>query len=152
METFLRKCALPMATKLDQCMNNSMEQAQACLTATPVVKIQPEVRTAFASFDTDGNGHMDIQELRSALDFLGITQPGGPCSQIHISAVLDKFDGDGNGSLELQEFQRLINYIRQLEEAEAAAVEIAKRAKERKGKGRQTASTNANPVTYKHTA
>ena len=72
-----------------------------------------DVRGAFEAFDNDGNGSMDLDEFKAAVEFLQI-----PVNEVQVTSILAKFDdaGDGNGTLEIEEFQQLINYFRQVEE------------------------------------
>ena len=93
------------------------------------IRVDSDVRKAFESFDVDGDGHISYSELKEALTALGFT-----VSNQQTQAVLAKFDGDGNSELEVTEFQQLINYFRMLADAEDAATEIARKAKERASK------------------
>ena len=65
-------------------------------TASNAVVIEPNVEAAFKNFDGDGNGAIDVVELRSALEALGL-----PCGESQTAAILAKFDDDGNLTLEL---------------------------------------------------
>ena len=60
------------------------------------------MRAAFNNFDNDGDGHIDVSELHTALEALGL-----PCGEAQTAAVLAKFDNDGNLTLEVEEFQKL---------------------------------------------
>lgn len=56
---------------------------------------------AFADADTDGNGHLDMSELRQTLKKLGIHMTG------QTSAVFAQYDADGNGQIDRAEFCKL---------------------------------------------
>ncbi|EOD36304.1 hypothetical protein EMIHUDRAFT_70822, partial [Emiliania huxleyi CCMP1516] len=62
------------------------------------------VRSAFAKFDKNGSGALDVRELRSALGQLGLE-----AGRTEAQAILSKYDADGGGSLELSEFQALVS-------------------------------------------
>lgn len=126
MDTFMRKWGI-LQIQMDSCCKDFAAQAKGFFAGEPHVMIQADVRGAFENFDNDGDGHMDIKELRAALEFLDL-----PCSPQQVDYIMEKFDGDGNSTLELEEFQLLINYFRQLAEMEAAAVDIANRVTKRR--------------------
>jgi hypothetical protein len=68
----------------------------------PVVPLR--VRDAFHAFDEDGNGHIDSDELKLALEALGFS-----LTLDASVAVLAKYDDDEqNGTLELEEFYELV--------------------------------------------
>ena len=115
-----------MQIQMDQCCKQLAAQVKGVFAGAPKVRIQEDVRGAFENFDNDGDGHMDVKELRAALEFLDL-----PCRADQVEVIMSKFDGDGNQTLELEEFQVLINYFRQLTEMEEAAAQIANRVKTR---------------------
>ena len=92
-------------------------------------KIDADVRGAFQRFDGDGDGHVDVEELKQALEFLGL-----PCSDAQTAAIMKKFDDDGNATLEIEEFQQLVTYFRTLEEMATAAEKIVTKVKARSKK------------------
>ena len=71
-------------------------------TASNEVVVEDNVRAAFNNFDNDEDGHIDVSELHTALEALGL-----PCGEAQTAAVLAKFDNDGNLTLEVEEFQKL---------------------------------------------
>lgn len=70
------------------------------------------VRSAFAKFDKNGSGALDVRELRSALGQLGLE-----AGRTEAQAILSKYDADGGGSLELSEFQALVVDLRRFQES-----------------------------------
>ena len=67
-------------------------------------KIVPaRVRDAFFLFDGDGNGHVDYEELRLALNALGFD-----VNFEQSNLILQHYDTDNNGTLELDEFDHLV--------------------------------------------
>ena len=65
------------------------------------------VTATFRRFDADSSGGIDVLELRSALQELGLGVDTAEAQQ-----VLDKYDADGSGRLELAEFGRLVAELR----------------------------------------
>ena len=69
-------------------------------------KIDPAVRTAFKRFDKNGNGSMDVGELKAVLTYLGVN-----ADTAQVGQVLKKFDADRTGSIDLVEFSALVNDV-----------------------------------------
>lgn len=65
--------------------------------------VEIRVRDAFYRFDGDGNGHVDVDELRLALQALGFN-----VSVEASEKILEHYDDDGNETLELEEFNVLV--------------------------------------------
>ena len=65
--------------------------------------VRPSAADAFARYDTDRSGDIDMVELRNALLALGL-QVDVP----QAAEVLAKYDADKSGRLELDEFERLV--------------------------------------------
>ena len=62
-----------------------------------------EIKEAFKMFDRDGNGYIDIKELRSV-----ITRIGQPLTAEDADELMKDADIDGNGKLDYNEFARMI--------------------------------------------
>eukprot|EP00976_Prorocentrum_cordatum_P060384 1175870-Prorocentrum_minimum.AAC.4 len=60
-------------------------------------------RTAFAMFDKDFSGSIDIQELRETLKAMGQNP-----SEEELFLLLSQVDDNGSGTIELSEFMQLI--------------------------------------------
>lgn len=61
-----------------------------------------DARALFASFDRDGNGTIDMHELKAALAHRGLH-----VSPAQAATIMTHYDADGNGCLDLGEFKRL---------------------------------------------
>jgi Ca2+-binding EF-hand superfamily protein len=74
---------------------------------TKVVQIMPEeldeIKSAFQMFDKDKSGAIDVQELRDALNVLGIHMEAR-----QVKEMMDKADKDGSGTIEIEEFVSLM--------------------------------------------
>ena len=78
---------------------------------TPDGSISEEIRLAFARFDTDGSGDIDVAELEKALVHLGIEGlPSGRFNE-DAASIIARYDpegkGLGSGTLRLAEFNAL---------------------------------------------
>jgi len=66
--------------------------------------IEPKVKKAFETFDKNGDGSIDADELREALKYLGLN-----ASAAQTREVLERYDtGFRDGKLDLGEFARLV--------------------------------------------
>ena len=71
-----------------------------------------EVAAAFAAFDTDGSGKIELRELPKALDALGAGPDGKPASVANaVRRRLDDYDRDLSRDLDLREFERLVDEL-----------------------------------------
>ena len=59
-----------------------------------------EIKMAFEVFDTDGDGSITVEELRSKLATLGEKM-----TNEEVDALIAHADKDGNGSISLEEFR-----------------------------------------------
>ena len=66
------------------------------------------VRDAFDAFDMDGNGELDVTELRAALCDLGTVRPLR-LSREEVDVLVSVCDADGNGSISFTEFSALLD-------------------------------------------
>jgi len=62
-----------------------------------------EIKEAFKMFDRDGNGYIDMKELRMV-----ITRIGQPLTAEDADELMKDADLDGNGKLDYNEFARMI--------------------------------------------
>jgi len=62
-----------------------------------------EIKEAFKMFDRDGNGYIDMKELRMV-----ITRIGQPLTAEYADELMKDADLDGNGKLDYNEFARMI--------------------------------------------
>lgn len=62
-----------------------------------------EIKEAFKMFDRDGNGYIDMKELRMV-----ITRIGQPLTAEDADELMQGADLDGNGKLDYNEFARMI--------------------------------------------
>ena len=68
------------------------------------LSIEPKVKKAFETFDKNGDGSIDADELREALKYLGLN-----ASAAQTREVLERYDTSlRDGKLELGEFARLV--------------------------------------------
>ncbi|KOO25174.1 hypothetical protein Ctob_001753 [Chrysochromulina tobinii] len=68
------------------------------------LSIEPKVKKAFETFDKNGDGSIDADELREALKYLGLN-----ASAAQTREVLERYDtGFRDGKLDLGEFARLV--------------------------------------------
>jgi Ca2+-binding EF-hand superfamily protein len=68
---------------------------------------EAEVRSAFAAFDTDGNGLISPHELRAILTRPFAGQPA-MLTDRDVDELLRQFDADGDGVLSVEEFARAL--------------------------------------------
>ena len=78
--------------------------------------IPHEVRVAFAHFDRDRSGAIDVRELANALRQLGID-----ANESQAAAILRQYDSDRSGTIEMDEFARLVKDIRNFQEGSQTA-------------------------------
>ena len=62
------------------------------------------IKLAFGRIDHDGNGYIDMAELRRELEALG-QEPGG------IEEIVEKYDRNGDGYIDFSEFSELIRRL-----------------------------------------
>ena len=62
-----------------------------------------EIKEAFKMFDRDGNGYIDMKELRMI-----ITRIGQPLTSQDADELMRDADLDGNGKLDYAEFAKMI--------------------------------------------
>jgi dynein heavy chain, axonemal len=88
-------------TKLNVKKNNKPEDLlrKEILTLARAVGGRLDLRRVFMSFDTDGNGTLDIDEFR-----VGIKNMFPNMKQEDVDAIYKKFDVDGDGEIEYDEF------------------------------------------------
>ena len=65
-----------------------------------------DIKEAFKIFDRDGNGYIDMKELRMVITRIG--QPGLLISTEDADELMKSADLDGNGKLDYIEFARMI--------------------------------------------
>ena len=63
-----------------------------------------EMREAFKIFDRDGNGYIDLRELKTV-----ITRMGEPLSDEEATEIFKAADLNGDGKLDYDEFVQMIN-------------------------------------------
>ena len=66
------------------------------------------VRDAFDAFDADGNGELDMDELRAALCDLGTVRPLR-LSRDEVDVLVSVCDADGSGTVSFSEFSALLD-------------------------------------------
>ena len=62
-----------------------------------------DFRAVFTSYDQDGSGAIDLDELRNAMADLG-EQP----TETELAAMMEAIDRNGNGQIEFDEFLSLM--------------------------------------------
>jgi Ca2+-binding EF-hand superfamily protein len=67
----------------------------------PTAEARAELQAAFAAFDRDGNGSIDVAELRCVLTALGAREAEAEATAARVLAVMD---ADGDASISLEEF------------------------------------------------
>lgn len=87
----------------------------AAAAVPPPVGTGETVGQVFRRFDKDGSGDIDITELRSALNALGLS-----VDTAGAGVVLAKFDKDGSGRLEMNEFRALVKELKRFQGAPSA--------------------------------
>merc|ERR1711957_218096 len=71
-----------------------------------------EYRDLFWEIDKDGNGHLDLQELRSLMEMLRQRITGDD-----LRLLMQKVDIDNNGLMDFSEFLRLIHAMGMVQDA-----------------------------------
>lgn len=83
------------------------------------------IRLIFKEFDTDGDGHIDIKELKKLVktipNRMKIKISGGGFKKADLSRLMKAFDTDGNGTIEMQEFVDWVKNGLKLSKEERAA-------------------------------
>lgn len=83
--------------------------------------VDPTVRRAFTRFDADGNGKLDVEELRHALRALGLDADSDASA-----GVLKRYDENHDGKCNLIEFSKIVRDIEAHAKREAAQVDSAR--------------------------
>ena len=73
------------------------------------LKVAPDIRAAFARYDRDNSGRLDYQELRNALQDIGLD-----CSMEQAANAIRQYDNDRSGQMEIDEFAQLVERLRQM--------------------------------------
>ena len=63
------------------------------------------MRTAFASFDTDGSGSISVEELREVL----VKNLGQQVSDDELDRLVQLADSNGDGEIDFEEFKALMH-------------------------------------------
>jgi len=69
----------------------------------------------FKKHDRDASNDIDVQELRAALQELGLNAP----TEQQTAAILRKYDANGNGRIDIQEFLNLVSELIEFKKAAA---------------------------------
>ena len=79
-------------------------------------------REAFNTFDADGSGSIDAQEMRSLLEAIGVNP-----SEEELFRFMSEVDEDGTGEIEFGEFLRAFEKQRNGQNAGQNELDISKR-------------------------
>jgi hypothetical protein len=71
--------------------------------------LHPDTLELFHAIDTDGNGTIDLDELRQGFGMIG-----EECSETELAMVMELVDSDGGGTIEYEEFARVGNIAKDL--------------------------------------
>ena len=97
-----------VAAAADGAADSAAEAGRAAVAAAATRPLPPmvqaELRSAFALFDLDGDGHIDADEMRHAVRSLGAS--GGDAAR-----VLANADADGDGRVSFDEFCALVRPV-----------------------------------------
>ena len=63
-----------------------------------------ELKAAFHIFDVDGNGTIEIEDIKFALELMG-----EQITEEEVKEILDMGDLDKNGSISFEEFMKLLH-------------------------------------------
>lgn len=88
-----------------------------------------ELRQLFAEIDVDGSGYIELDELQTALDIVGVKLAGWECRDL-ITKIHSSGDVNQDGKLSMDEFKNL--YIR-LRKEKDVGITFKKGVKEMKG-------------------
>lgn len=87
--------------------HHSLEFIAATMSATTFLK-DSYLKTAFRMFDTDGNGSIDVKELRTLLsgeEFKDVY------TEKQLNAAINEVDVDGNGEIDFEEFMIMMRGV-----------------------------------------
>ena len=71
-----------------------------------------EVRRTFQLYDADASGDIDVGELRSALQALGL----GTTTLEEAAQIMQRYDADSSRKLDINDFTTLVNELRRFQE------------------------------------
>ena len=83
--------------------------AAARTSAKAVESPESDLRTAFQTIDADGNGVVDVDELKEGLQKLQLATTQD--DEAAIQVLLTEFDADGSGALDFEEFAALVKKL-----------------------------------------
>ena len=68
-----------------------------------------ELESVFAAIDTDGNGHLDDQELKKAFEDIG-----KPISDEKLEIAMKTIDANHDGKISLDEFKNIVVLVNKM--------------------------------------
>ncbi|XP_060516457.1 peflin isoform X2 [Cylas formicarius] len=86
-----------------------MYENQSFQQARPASNVSPDVQGWFQTVDKDRSGHINWEELQSAL----VNGQGQHFSDVACKLMIGMFDRDKTGTIDIYEFQQLYTYINQ---------------------------------------
>ena len=105
------------AALVAECRGHEQRHAAAARAAANEQLLTPQVRAAFAQFDSDGDGGLGAREVRVALRTLGLPEATADDA---IATLLHKYDADADGRLDLGEFGLLVFELSKYQAEQAA--------------------------------
>jgi Ca2+-binding EF-hand superfamily protein len=67
------------------------------------MSVDPKILARFQKIDTNGDGRIDLSELRAELG------KDPKITQEHLEAIVSLADVDGNGEMDVEEYARLVS-------------------------------------------
>lgn len=71
-------------------------------------RLEKFIQTCFASFDVDGSGILDPEEVKQALNSLGTLPGGRAANDDDVAQIMHQYDADNSGGLDADEFKKFV--------------------------------------------
>ena len=89
--------------RLGGAMGLSMRNIETAISALDEEGFRARLPAVFAQIDRDGSGSIDMEEMKQAMQSMGVT-----CSDVELAAMFMDADWDGNGQIDFAEFENLM--------------------------------------------
>ena len=114
----------------------------------PVMQFPPAARKFLSSFDTDGNGVIDMGELEHAARLLGDARKGNLTVEQFPERLRDTvraLDDEGNGVLEIDEIAEMVEMYAAVKEAKEVRRSEVQTYVEEKAESEQCRASSVTP-------
>ena len=89
--------------RLESALGLSIRNLESAISALDESAFRARLPAVFEQIDRDGSGAIDMDEMKRAMQSMGVT-----CSDVELAAMFMEADWDGNGLIDYHEFENLM--------------------------------------------